>query len=639
MAELLEQADPAAPGNAALNGGADGSTDYREVVEAFRQVAGAISDESDPDDLLHLIAAKICSLLSIRRCSVYLKDPETGLFHGQVAETGHRVDAAIKKLTAGIESDGFTREILAKKQPVLIRNAKSDPRPVRSTMREWDVQSMLGVPMVHNQEVIGLLFLDNADEPHDYLPAEQEMAATFANLAAIAVSQSQRTAHLASSFKTVARQTKLLRKSSAIEDRLTNLVLDGAGMSEIASTVASLTAKPCAIYDNKFNRLAMVTPEGEKKPAQIFDEDKRRRPAVAEAISGLKAKRPSVIGPIQSAGLPHRFMVTPVTLHDDNWGYLVITAQTSQFNAMDTIVARRASTIIALELTAEQRAADAEVHSRGALARDLIFGTDGVPSLTKRANFHGMDLDRPHVVALITRGATGRRRPPSARRLALALRDQDPDLQSCVSSVKDGVAAVVEVPGDAAVRHMVASAKERLIAAAEESGSDGVSISISTVCRGLDSFSGGYEEARQVFKCATELVADDSPVLAADDLGAGRLLLAAPNGEETRRFADDTLGPLVDESDPAMVTLLVTMGAFYTHARSIRQSAASLEVHENTIRYRLGRIEEITGLDLASNSDDQLAGQMALLVLRLQGRMPSEAEVPEEADDAAPLEA
>ncbi|MBN8866286.1 MAG: GAF domain-containing protein [Solirubrobacterales bacterium] len=637
MAELLEQA-PAADG-AAFQGGGDGATDYREVLEAFRQVAGAISDETDPDDLLHLIAAKICSLLSIRRCSVYLKDPETDLFHGQVAETGRKVDAAIKRLTAGVESDGFTREILARKEPVLIRNAKSDPRPVRSTMREWDVKSMLGVPMVHNHDVIGLLFLDNADEHHDYTDSEQEMAATFANLAAIAVAQSQRTARLASSFKTVARQNKLLRRSSAIEDRLTNLVLDGAGLGEIASTVASLTSKPCAIYDNKYNRLAMETPEGEGTPAQVFDEDRRRRPEVAKAISGLEAKQPSVIGPLTSAGLPHRFMVIPITLHDDNWGYVVITAQTSQFNQMDTIVARRASTIIALELTAEQRAADAEVHSRGALARDLIFGTDSGASLTKRAHFHGMDFDRPHVVALITRGSTGRRRPPSARRLALALRDMDPSLQSCVSSVKDGVAAVVEVPGDAATRQMVASAKDRLTRAADESGSGGVTISISTVCRGVESFGGAYEQARQVFKCATELSSGDSPVLAADDLGAGRLLLAAPDGEETRRFADDTLGPLVDASDPAMVTLLATMSAFYEHARSIRQSAASLDVHENTIRYRLGRIEEITGLDLASNSDDQLSGQMALLVLRLQGRMPSAEEVPDEAAEPVTLEA
>lgn len=636
MAQLLEAEHVLEGDSAALNGG----TDYREVLEAFRQVAEAISDETDTDVLLHLIAARICSLLSIRRCSVYLKDPETDLFHGQVGETGRRDDAAIKRLTAGVESDGFTREILARKKPVLIRNAKSDPRPVRSTMREWEVESMLGVPMIHNQQVIGLLFLDNADEPHNYTDSEQEMAATFANLAAIAVSQAQRTAHLASSFKTVARQNKLLRRSSAIEDRLTNLVLDGASMSEVASTVASLTNKPCAIYDRKFNRLAMETPEGEETPAQVFDEDRRTRPAVSKVISGIEPKQPSVIGPIPSAGLPYRYMITPVTLHDDNWGYVVITAQSSQLGAMDTIVARRASTIIALELTAEQRAADAEVHARGALARDLIFGSDGTTSLTKRANFHGMDLERPHVVALITRAATGRRRPPSARRLALALRDQDPRLQSCVSSVKDGVAAIIEVPGDLVTRKMVASAKERLVAAAADAGAGGVTISISTVCRGAGSFEDAYDQARQVSKCASDLSSDEAPVLAADDLGAGRLLLAAPDGDETRRFVEDTLGPLTDADDPAMVTLLATMAAFYTHGRSIRQSAASLEVHENTIRYRLGRIEEVTGLELASNSDDQLSGQMALLVLRLQGRLPSEDDVIEEPDsDSSSLEA
>ncbi len=640
MSKVLE-ADPVVSESGKLNSG----TDYREVLEAFRQVAEAISaqsdsERSDPDGLLHLIAAKICSLLSICRCSVYLKDPDTHLFHGQVGETGRRDDAAIKRLTAGVESDGFTREILARKEPVLIRNAKSDPRPVRSTMREWQVESMLGVPMIHNHQVIGLLFLDNADEPHDYTDSEQEMAATFANLAAIAVSQAQRTNHLASSFKTVARQIELLRKSSAIEDRLTNLVLDGASMGEIASTVASLTAKPCAIYDNKYNRLAMETPEGEAAPAQVFDEDRRSRPAVAKAISGIEAKQPSVIGPIPSAGLPHRYMVTPVTLHDDNWGYVVITAQTSQLSAMDTIVARRASTIIALELTAEQRAADAEVHARGALARDLIFGSDSDSSLTKRANFHGMDLERPHVVALVTRTASGRRRPPSARKLALALRRQDPTLQSCVSSVKDGVAAIIEVPGDRPTRQKVGAAKEWLAAAAAEAGAGGVTIAISTVCRGVSNFGGAFEQARQVSKCASELSSEDAPVLAADDLGAGRLLLAAPDSRETQRFVEDTLGPLIDSDDPAMITLLVTMGAFYTHGRSIRQSASSLEVHENTIRYRLGRIEEVTGLDLASNSDDQLAGQMALLVLRLQGHVPSEEEAPKEpGDDESALEA
>jgi len=45
-------------------------------------------------------------------------------------------------------------------------------------------------------------------------------------------------------------------------------------------------------------------------------------------------------------------------------------------------------------------------------------------------------------------------------------------------------------------------------------------------------------------------------------------------------------------------------------------------VHENTIRYRLARIEHVTGLGVSACSDDQLSAQLALLVLRLQGVLP-----------------
>jgi DNA-binding PucR family transcriptional regulator len=55
----------------------------------------------------------------------------------------------------------------------------------------------------------------------------------------------------------------------------------------------------------------------------------------------------------------------------------------------------------------------------------------------------------------------------------------------------------------------------------------------------------------------------------------------------------------------------------------VRRSAQALDVHENTIRYRLSRIQELTGLDVASSSDDQLTAQTALLILRIEGRLPS----------------
>ena len=77
-----------------------------------------------------------------------------------------------------------------------------------------------------------------------------------------------------------------------------------------------------------------------------------------------------------------------------------------------------------------------------------------------------------------------------------------------------------------------------------------------------------------------------------------------------------------------MSDLLATLEVFFTSSRSVREAADHVGVHENTIRYRLTRIAELTGLDVATNADHQLAGQLATLVLRLEGALqPSPGEV------------
>jgi sugar diacid utilization regulator len=55
----------------------------------------------------------------------------------------------------------------------------------------------------------------------------------------------------------------------------------------------------------------------------------------------------------------------------------------------------------------------------------------------------------------------------------------------------------------------------------------------------------------------------------------------------------------------------------------VRQTAVRLAVHENTIRYRLSRVAELTGLDVAGNAEHQLAIQVALQILWLERRLPT----------------
>jgi DNA-binding PucR family transcriptional regulator len=52
------------------------------------------------------------------------------------------------------------------------------------------------------------------------------------------------------------------------------------------------------------------------------------------------------------------------------------------------------------------------------------------------------------------------------------------------------------------------------------------------------------------------------------------------------------------------------------------ESARALYIHPNTLRQRLGRIEELTELDL--NDDDLLSLELAIKLARLHGRPDAE---------------
>jgi DNA-binding PucR family transcriptional regulator len=74
----------------------------------------------------------------------------------------------------------------------------------------------------------------------------------------------------------------------------------------------------------------------------------------------------------------------------------------------------------------------------------------------------------------------------------------------------------------------------------------------------------------------------------------------------------------VTSDDAALADVLATLEVFFENSRSVRRAARCLGVHENTIRYRLARIKELTGLAIGSDANDELTAHLALLILRMQ---------------------
>jgi sugar diacid utilization regulator/putative methionine-R-sulfoxide reductase with GAF domain len=597
---------------------------FREAINAFGDVAAAIGELREQDELLHLIARKVCELVDVARCSVFLLDPETGLYRGQVAHAGRDLDPFVKRLVCGTPADGFTSEIIKTRKPVVIGNVRGDPRPVRSAMRRWNVRSMMGVPMVAAGSVVGIVFLDSEDVFRQFDHLEQTLAAAFADLAAVAISQSRLYNELRSSHETAARQNAVLRRAAAVDEKLTKLVLDGCNLHEIAVAVAALTRKPCAIHDADGRRVAAAVPEDLEGvgPPRLLDPAIAARPEVAAALAGASGNG-AIVGPFPAAGLSQRFLVTQVIVRDGDWGMLVLSEEGSRFAGFDLLIARRSATIVALELSAVARAASAEWDARSSLAGELIRGNHDSVALEARAEYMGVSLRRPHVLCLIT-GADdddGEAEFPDARRAAAAFRDLGPDLGVLATEVAEGIVVIVEVPEGPPLLVAVQTLKELAAAACARLADGGrLRASLSTACRRPAEYAFAYRQAREVARCADRFGVRGA--LSADDLGAARLFLANTDPVATRQFAEDILGGLLDRDGAG--ELLRTLACFFDQDRNVRQSAAVLDVHENTIRYRLARIEELTGLAVASDSGAQLSAQLAVLILKLQNAFPAE---------------
>ncbi|MBA8955763.1 PucR family transcriptional regulator [Actinomadura namibiensis] len=81
------------------------------------------------------------------------------------------------------------------------------------------------------------------------------------------------------------------------------------------------------------------------------------------------------------------------------------------------------------------------------------------------------------------------------------------------------------------------------------------------------------------------------------------LLLAAVPERVRRSFRDRLLGPLEEYDGGRNAELVHTLEVFLACSGSWNRTAARLHVHVNTLRYRIRRIEELTGRDLGTLED------------------------------------
>jgi sugar diacid utilization regulator len=140
-----------------------------------------------------------------------------------------------------------------------------------------------------------------------------------------------------------------------------------------------------------------------------------------------------------------------------------------------------------------------------------------------------------------------------------------------------------------------------------------LSVGVSTPAVGVAALAGALHEAASARRLAALRASTGSgangasgaaiSVVTSDEVASHELLLASVAGSVLRSFRGRLLGPLLAYDEQHRAELLPTLREFLNCSGSWNACAAKMYVHVNTVRYRIRRIEELTGRDLSSLDD------------------------------------
>jgi sugar diacid utilization regulator len=178
---------------------------------------------------------------------------------------------------------------------------------------------------------------------------------------------------------------------------------------------------------------------------------------------------------------------------------------------------------------------------------------------------------------------------------------------------------VIVTPGaEAAVGRRAASAVLREL----EAGMPGFTLTVAC-SRHTSDPADLYRAGTEALLAANVAEARGLAELSFEETGAYRLLLPAMSEDPTelQGFFDETVAPLVAYDEQYETELVRTLETFLDADGNVARTAEKLFTHRHTIRYRLERVRELSGLDVSS-TDGRERLSLGLKAMRVLGIVP-----------------
>ncbi|GAA2930569.1 helix-turn-helix domain-containing protein [Streptomyces argenteolus] len=583
-------------------------------LTALFDTAGDLAASRDLDDVLKAIVRRARMLLGTDTAYLTLPDEEAGDTYMRVTDGSVSVLFQRLRLELGEGLGGLVAQTAS---PYATPDYRTDERfrhtrNINAGVLDEGLVAILGVPLLLGSsrggtgKVIGVLFAaDRA--PRVFSPDEVALLCSLAAHAAIAIDTARAlddtrsalaelagaNAELAEANAAVRAHSAAMQRAEEAHDRLTDLVLRGGDVKDVAVSVAGLLDSPLTVHDPGGRLLAAVRPDGSGFAADSMD---------ADWLAGTAEESRHVARAVHRDGrwicavLAGQELLASLVLH-----------RADRLDDSDRRLFERAGVVTGLLLLLRRTVAETENRIRGELISDLLSDPERDPAgLAERGRRLGVDLDRPHLL-LVAEAAAREKLGGAAMRYLFGgdIHGVSAEHAGTVVLLIDCAGGGVPV-GDAA--RAAAAQLGHLVQAP-------VTVAGTGPARGARELAAAYGEAARCLR-AMRVLGRTGEGACVGELGFLGVVLG--NAKDVDGFVTAVLGPLLRYDERRGTHLVRTLRAYFGAGGSLIRAKDELHVHVNTVVQRLDRIQVLLGRDW-NEPDRALELQLALRLHLLSG--------------------
>ncbi len=397
----------------------------------------------------------------------------------------------------------------------------------------------------------------------------------------------------------VNEQYEVLQRGIAVQRRLERLVLEERGLEEIVATISSAVGGTVAILNARGERL------GGRAFRRALSADAAaaiRSEALGHTVDGhaFVPSHPSIAG----RALAHP-VISPGGGAPQAW--VVVVRDSGGLGDFERLILQQAVAVVALELMRRRVARETERRLAGDVLAGVLGGRLDPSELRRRLEPFGIGEEAAVLVFELDDPSAAE---PALER-ALAADACPAVVAPHASAGRELLCAVV----DAADRDPVDLAADAKRALIKERGTVRAAASRPAPPENLRH---SFHEARCALEATAFANGSEPEVASWRDLGAFTLLLSIQDDEAVRLYCDSVLGPLENGDDEYGGELLRSLEAFIEQNGQWERAARAVYCHRHTLRYRMRKVEDLTGRDL-SRAHDRIEFWLALRARELLG--------------------